>query len=74
MSAVYAVDSFSIFVSALGHDDVLQVGDRRDSADAVVLQAPQLFSAVPPTAATVTGVQEGYLTQDPFGPDDPAMT
>jgi hypothetical protein len=74
VSAVYALSDFSIFVTSTGLTDSLQVGDQRDSADAVVVQAPQLFSAAAPTAATVTGVEEGYLQQDPFGPDDPAMT
>ena len=71
MSAVFALSDFSIYVTATGLTDTLQAGDQRDSGDAVYLQAPQLFTATPPTSATVTGVQEGYLQQDPGGPDDP---
>ena len=71
MSAVFALSDFSIYVTATGLTDTLQTGDQRDSADAVVVQAPQLFTAVAPSAATVTGVEEGYLAQDPGGPDDP---
>lgn len=74
MSAMYATTSFSIFVTATGVTDTLQVGDQRDSADAVVVQAPSLFTATPPTAAQVGGTESGYLAVNPGGPNDPLNT
>lgn len=72
MSAVYATQAFSVFVTALGRDDILQTGDQRDSADAVALQVPQFFTSVPPTVATIGGVQLGYRAVYPGGADDPS--
>ena len=74
MSAVWATSTFSVHVTAAGSDQTLQVGDQRDSADPVVVQlaGSGLFTASPPTPATVTGVQFDYLSQFPGGPDDPS--
>ena len=66
MSAVWANTTFS------WQDQVLQLGNQRDSADPVVVACPLLFTSVPPTAAQVTGVQYGYLSEYPGGPDDPS--
>jgi hypothetical protein len=66
---MYATTSFSVYVTALGVTDTLQTGDLRDSASAVVAQVPGLFTATPPSAAQVTGVQSVYLADYPAGPD-----
>jgi hypothetical protein len=67
VSNMYATTSFSVFVTALGHDDHLLQGCMRDSASAVVTQVPSLFSATPPARGSIPNPLFDYLQVNPAG-------
>jgi len=71
MAPRYALAQFSTHVAALaggaGADDFVDLGAQRDSAHPTVVQCPTMFTATPPTAASVGPLQFAYLQQYPSG-------
>jgi hypothetical protein len=68
MAARFALTSCVFHVTAGGFDDYMTIGAQRDSASAVVLQAPTLFSTTPLAYGQAPHALVDYLAVRPAGP------
>jgi hypothetical protein len=68
MANRYATQSMVVHVTSLGTDDYIHIGAMRDSASAVVVQAPALFQAAPLAYGQIPHALVDYLAARPGGP------